>query len=58
MGNNKLLASLAVFRSLEKEGKSVNVILSEFLIDIIKSKQLHQFTASEIGLHLEEMYDF
>lgn len=58
MGNNKLLASLAVFRSLDKEGKSINVILSEFLMDIIKFKQLHQFTASEIGLHLEEMYDF
>lgn len=58
MSNNKLLASLAVFRSLDKEGKSINVILSEFLMDIIKSKQLHQFTASEIGSHLEEMYDF
>lgn len=56
--NNKLLASLAVFRSLDKEGKSINVILSEFLMDIIKSKQLHQFTASEIGSNLEEIYDF
>ena len=56
--NNKLLASLAVFRSLDKEGKTINEILSEFLIDIIKSQHLHQFTASEISSLLDELYDF
>ncbi len=58
VSDNKLLASLAVFRRLDKEGKKINEILSEFLIDIIKSQHLKQFTASEINALLDEMYDF
>ena len=58
VSDNKLLASLAVFRRLDKEGKKINEILSEFLIDIIKFKHLKQFTASEINTLLDEMYDF
>jgi len=56
--DNKLLASLAVFRSLDKEGKTINEILLEFLIDIIKSEHLHQFRVSDMSALLNKIYDF
>lgn len=56
--NNKLLASLAVFGELNAQGKNLNEILSQFLIEIIKTKKLYQFSSQEIVTHLNEMFEF
>lgn len=58
ISDNNLLASLAVFRELNQNGKNTNEILTEFLIDIIKTKQLYSFSVTKINSLLHEMYDF
>lgn len=56
--NSKLLASYALFKELTKNGKHIHDILSNFLIDIIQSKQLFTFSVSTINGYLKEVYEF
>jgi hypothetical protein len=56
--NNKLLASYALFKELTKNGKHIHDVLSDFLIDIIQSKQLFTFSVSKINGYLKEIYEF
>lgn len=56
--NNKLLAAFAVFRELDKEGKSILEILCAFILDAIKDKELHRFNLNEITTQLNTIYHF
>jgi len=58
ISDSNLLASLAVFRQLQESGKSINDILNEFIVDIIKTNGLHSFTSKEVNNLLNETYDF
>lgn len=58
ISDSNLLASLAVFRQLQESGKSINDILNEFIVDIIKTNGLYSFSSKEVNDLLNETYDF
>jgi hypothetical protein len=58
LSDKNLLASLAVFRGLEEKGKSTNEIITEFLVDIIKTQKLYSFSVAELNSFLNGIYDF
>lgn len=58
ISDSNLLASLAVFRQLQESGKSINDILNEFIVDIIKTNGLYSFSSKEVNSLLNETYDF
>ncbi len=58
ISDSNLLASLAVFRQLQESGKSINDILNEFIVDIIKTNGLYSFGSKKINDLLNETYDF
>ena len=60
MDNNKRrIASLALFRNLYNEGRSdVMTILCEFVKNIVFSKKLTAFTATQIKNELKQEYEF
>ncbi len=55
---NKLLASLAVFRELYDEEKDVYGIISAFLKEIIRNESLYSFSLNEITEKLNSTYEF
>lgn len=56
--NSKCLASLAVFRELYDNQRDVYGVISEFLKEIISSKNKYQFSLTEITQLLNDNYDF
>lgn len=56
--DNKLLASLAVFRELYNSEKDVYGIISVFLNDLIKLKNLYSFSLNEITNCLNDTFEF
>lgn len=56
--DNRLLASLAVFRELYNSEKDVYGIISVFLADIIKNENLYSFNLSEITAKLNSVFEF
>lgn len=56
--DNKLLASLAVFRELYNAEKDVYGIISIFLSDVIKINGLYSFNINEITEKLNSTFDF
>ena len=56
--DNKLLASLAVFRELYNSEKDVYGIISIFLNDLIKLKNLYSFSLNEITSSLNDTFEF
>lgn len=55
---NRLLASLAVFRELYDSEKDVFGIISVFLNDIIKNQSLYNFSITEIKEKLNASFEF
>lgn len=56
--NNKLLASLAVFRELYNAEKDVFGIIAAFLNDLIKSNSLYSFSLSDITSKFNTTFEF
>ena len=56
--DNRLLASLAVFRELYNSEKDVYGIISVFLNDLIKLKNLYSFSLNEITNTLNDTFEF
>lgn len=56
--NNRLLASLAVFRELYNAEKDVYGIISVFLNDLIKTNNLYSFSLNEITEKLNSTFEF
>jgi hypothetical protein len=56
--DNRLLASLAVFRELYNSEKDVHGIISIFLTDIIKNDNLYSFNIGEITAKLNSAFEF
>lgn len=56
--DNKLLASLVVFRELYNSEKDVYGIISIFLNDLIKLKNLYSFSLNEITNSLNDTFEF
>jgi hypothetical protein len=56
--DNRLLASLAVFRELYNAEKDVYGIISVFLSDLIKIENLYSFSLSEITNKLNSTFEF
>lgn len=56
--NNKLLASLAVFRELYNNQKDVYYVLSKFIEEIIIHKSIYCFEVLEMKSYLDELFDF
>ena len=56
--DNRLLASLAVFRELYNSEKDVYGIISIFLTDIIKNDNLYGFNIGEITAKLNSAFEF
>lgn len=56
--DNRLLASLAVFRELYNSEKDVYGIISVFLNDLIKLKNLYSFSLNEITNNLNDTFEF
>jgi hypothetical protein len=56
--DNRLLASLAVFRELYNAEKDVYGIISVFLTDIIKLENLYSFSLNEITNKLNSTFEF
>lgn len=56
--DNRLLASLAVFRELYNAEKDVYGIISIFLGDLIKTNNLFQFSLNEITNRLNDAFEF
>ena len=56
--NNKLLASLAVFRELYNSEKDVFGIIAAFLNDLIKTNNLYSFSLNEISNKLNSTFEF
>jgi hypothetical protein len=56
--DNKLLASLSVFRELFNAEKDIYGVISVFLNDIIKTNNLLTFSLNEISTLLNQTYDF
>lgn len=56
--DNKLIASLAVFRELFNSEKDIYGVISVFLSDIIKSQALYTFTLTDITTTFNKIYEF
>jgi len=56
--DNRLLASLAVFRELYNAEKDVYGIISVFLSDLIKIENLYSFSLNEITNKLNNTFEF
>ena len=56
--DNRLLASLAVFRELYNSEKDVYGIISVFLADLIKFEKLYSFSLNEITSKLNTTFEF
>ncbi|MBE8712762.1 coiled-coil domain-containing protein [Sphingobacterium hungaricum] len=56
--DNRLLASLAVFRELYNSEKDVYGIISIFLADLIKIENLYSFSLNEITSKLNNTFEF
>ena len=56
--DNKLLASLSVFRQLFNAEKDVYGVISVFLNDLIKTHNLLSFNLNEITNLLNQTYEF
>lgn len=56
--NNKLFASLAVFRELYNNEKDIYDVLSNFVLQIIVEKSLFSFDVEEMRIYLNEHFDF
>ena len=56
--DNKLIASLAVFRELFNSEKDIYGVISVFLSDIIKAQSLYTFTLSDITAIFNKTYEF
>ena len=56
--DNRLLASLAVFRELYNAEKDVYGIISVFLSDLIKIENLYSFSLNEITNNLNNTFEF
>ena len=56
--DNRLLASLAVFRELYNAEKDVYGIISVFLNDLIGLEKLYSFDANEITTKLNDTFEF
>lgn len=56
--DNRLLASLAVFRELYNAEKDVYGIISVFLNDLIGLEKLYSFDANEITIKLNDAFEF
>lgn len=56
--DNRLLASLAVFRELYNSEKDVYGIISVFLNDLIKLKKLYSFSLNQITNSLNDTFEF
>lgn len=56
--DNKLIASLAVFRELFNSEKDIYGVISVFLSEIIKNQALYSFTLSEITTIFNKHYEF
>lgn len=56
--DNRLLASLAVFRELYNSEKDVYGIISIFLNDLIKINNLYSFSINEITSKLNDTFEF
>jgi len=56
--DNRLLASLAVFRELYNAEKDVYGIISVFLTDLIKIEKLYSFNLNEITNKLNSTFEF
>jgi hypothetical protein len=55
--DNRLLASLAVFRELYNAEKDVYGIISVFLSDLIKIENLYSFSLNEITNKLNSTFE-
>ena len=58
MKENKLIASVVVFKELHDNNKDIYDIITEFLKAGIIDKKKWQFNSTEITLLLEEVFDF
>jgi hypothetical protein len=58
MKENKLIASVVVFKELHDNNKDIYDIIAEFLKAGIIDKKKWQFNSTEITLLLEEVFDF
>ncbi|MDN5070446.1 hypothetical protein O8C76_05310 [Aliarcobacter butzleri] len=56
--NNKLLASLAVFRELYNSQKDVYDVISKFIEEVIIHKSIYSFEISQMKDYLDELFDF
>lgn len=56
--DNRLIASLAVFRELYNSEKDVYGIIAIFLTDVIKNNNLYSFNVTEITGKLNTTFDF
>lgn len=56
--DNRLLASLAVFRELYNAEKDVYGVISVFLNDLIGLEKLYSFDANEITNKLNDTFEF
>ncbi|WP_418498173.1 hypothetical protein [Flagellimonas sp.] len=58
MKENKLIASVVVFKELLDNDKDIYDVISEFLKAVIIDKQIWNFNSTELKLLLEEVFDF
>lgn len=58
MNENKVLAGLAVFRSLYDSEKDIYEVIAAFLKEIIFDNKLYSFTSEEITNKLNSIYQF
>ena len=56
--NNKLLASLAVFRELYNSEKDIYDVISKFIEEVIIHKSIYSFEAVEMKNYLDDFFDF
>lgn len=56
--NNKLLASLAVFRELYNSEKDIYDVISKFIEEVIIHKSIYSFEIVEMKNYLDDLFDF
>jgi len=56
--NNKLLASLAVFRGLYNSEKDIYDVVSKFIEEVIIHHGIYSFEAVEMKNYLDDLFDF
>lgn len=56
--NNKLLASLTVFRELYNNERDVYDVISKFISEVIIHKSVYSFEAVEMKNYLDDLFDF